>query len=67
MQQKEQTARKELENSRARAKRSKETREFENKKHAFHPKPTGKFQNKEQTARKRLEKLKTRSKPLEGG
>ena len=54
----EQTARKELENCRARSRRqrlenfeiSKEIREFENKKHA---------------ARKELENFKTKSKPLE--
>ena len=61
-QQKDQTARKRLENFRTRsrplsiseqgANRSKETREF---------------QQKEQTARKELESFRTRSKPLERG
>ena len=63
---KEQTARKRLENSKTRRKlfereegigeqganRSKETREFENKAHS---KETRQFENKGQTARKRVE------------
>ena len=50
MQQKEQTARKELENSAEGANRSKETREFH---------------QKEQNARERLENFSRKNKPLE--
>ena len=64
MQQKEQTARKRLENFSRRSKPLERNQKI-SAEGANRSKETRKFQQKEQTAPKRLENFRTRSKPLE--